>query len=361
MSNKDNSPKTLKRLMAKNIGVIIIGATGYGAKEFLRLSESHPNIEIVQVISQSRSNISLREIHPNLNRFSNLKTEQNLNFKLLDKFEHKFIILTLPSDSSADFIHKYGAEANKLNIHLIDFSGCCRLKNQSSRNIHYPESSLIEEHELKKFQFGLPELFSTKINSAINISNPGCYATAGILSVAPIKNFKISSLIMDGKSGSSGAGKTLNENFHHPELSSNVFAYKIGIHRHQAEIAESLELNNQNFLFCPHVIPISRGMMVTTYLTLEERFSTEEILNLFNNFYKSSYFVKISENPPKISSVAGSNFCKIHITIQNNLIVIVSVLDNLIKGMAGQAIQNINLMSDLEEQIGLEQPAIGLI
>jgi N-acetyl-gamma-glutamyl-phosphate reductase len=347
--------------MTKNIGVTIVGGTGYGAKEFLRISESHPYIEIAQIVSTNSPNESLKNLHPNLNKLSSLKTSKEIDLKLLKTFEHKFIILTLPTELSAEFILNYCEKANDSNIHIIDLSGCCRIKNKDTRNEFYPESNTIKNSLLNSFQFGLPELYRSEIPKATNIANPGCYATAAILSLAPLEKLKFINLVVDGKSGSSGAGKSPSETFHHPELNSSSFAYKIGTHRHQAEIKENARIGIDNFIFCPHVIPISRGMLVTSYVTLENETNLKEVLDMFQNFYNKSYFVKMCKNPPKIKDIVGSNFCHLHLYVKNNLIIIISVIDNLNKGMAGQAIQNINLISNLEEQIGLESPALGLV
>ena len=348
--------------MKSKIGVILIGGSGYGAKEFLRLSEFHPEITIEQITSRGNSQLTVGEIHQNLVRYKDLKFSAEATFESLKDYPNKFAVLALPYESSIEFIKNNQLALEKNKIRIIDLSGGCRLKNKSTRTKFYPDSSHLEDKIYDSFQYGLPELFKTEIKSANNIANPGCYATCGILSLAPITKLPISHVAIDGKSGSSGAGRTLSEDFHHPELNASGFAYKIGKHRHQPEIRENLGLSEETeFTFAPHVIPISRGMMVTTYAFFKESQKKGDVNLLFKNFYEASPFVRIRSNPPKIKNVIGSNFCDIFIEAEDKQVVISVVIDNLTKGMAGQAIQNMNIMSGLNEDLGLIGPGIGLV
>lgn len=341
----------------KEIGVIIIGGTGYGAKEFLRLAQNHPEMDIAQVVSNSSSNLQINEIHPNLSSYSSLKFSEKINLDVLTSYNNKFIVLALPPEHSAQFIKENIDTAEKNNIKLVDLSGCCRIKNKESRIFHYPESESINS-KISNFQYGLPELYREAISKCTHISNPGCYATSSILSIAPFTSLNIDHIIIDGKSGSSGAGKSLSPNFHHPELSSDAFAYKIGTHRHQAEIYENI---NCEIEFVPHVIPISRGMLTTSYIRLKEKHSEKDILDKLNSFYVKSSFITIKNSPPHIKDVIGSNYCHLYCTVKGKNIIVVSAIDNLVKGMAGQAIQNINIMCGLNEGRGISHNGLGLV
>jgi N-acetyl-gamma-glutamyl-phosphate reductase len=347
----------------QNAGCILIGGTGYGAKEFLRLATFHPEIEISQIISKSASGIPVASYHPELAGLNTLSFEKDLNLETLTKYSHRFIVLALPHGESINFVSQYEEKARSLNIHIIDLSGDFRLKDLSERDQWYgPMSETISKECYDRFTFGLTELHRSSIKKASHIANPGCYATAAILAISPISNsFKPESIIVDGKSGSSGAGKNPSPPFHHPELHSNAFSYKVLNHRHEPEIKAYASIDKEcSFMFVPHVIPLSRGMLVTCYLQLVEEISAENIHAVFKKYYEESPFIRIRETPPQIRQVAGSNFCDLHVTVRKRQVVVTSCIDNLIKGMAGQAIQNMNCIAGLDETTGLLFPGLGV-
>ncbi len=347
--------------MSKKIGLTVYGSAGYGAKELFRLCEGHQEIEIQEVISKNQPDTKLGEIHGNLSKFHNIKTVDRVNFDKLAQNERRFIVLCTPPTVSAQAVAELENEALKSDVKIVDLSGCFRLDNKKSRSQFYPESTDLEDTTHDSFTYGLPELNLEKIKKAQNISNPGCYATAAILSIHPIRSSGISSIVVDGKSGSSGGGKTLGKKFHHPELNGNCFAYKVGNHRHQPEISEKSQLTDIPLIFCPHVIPLSRGMMTTTYVQLKAPLSKSEVNEMFFNAYRDSPFIRIKKDPPEIRNVAGSNFCDIHFEVIDTTIIVTAAIDNLVKGMAGQAIQNINLMSGIDQTTGLLSPGLGLV
>ena len=348
-------------MIKKNIGLTIIGATSYGAKETLRLIETHDKIHLAQVVSHSQAKQKLGEIHQNSTKYQDLITDSEFNIEKLLSYSHKYLLLCLPSEHSAEFIKDNYNKISAENISIIDLSGCCRIKNETLRHSNYPEAKKIGSL-LNDFQYGLPEIYAEKIKNAKHISNPGCFATAAILSLYPISNLDIKLISIDGKSGSSGTGKSLQEAFHHPELNNDCFPYKIGNHRHEPEIIENIKTSKSKFelTFCPHVIPISRGMMVTSYVQLSSETSQDTACNLFNTTYKDKSFIRIKEEPVHIKNVVGSNYCDIHLVVKKNVVIISAAIDNLVKGMAGQAIQNINIMSSLSENYGLTQAGLGL-
>lgn len=347
-----------------DIGCTLLGGTGYGAREFLRLAIQHPHIKVTQIVSSSASGKEIGSIHEELQGLISIRCTDQVDFSLLSPYKHRFVILALPHGESLSFYANHKEEIESADIHIIDLSGDFRIKDLDVRASHYgklPEKLSSEDYN--KFIYGLSETNRENIKKATHIANPGCYPTAAILALHPLtKNFKVQSVIIDGKSGSSGAGRTPSQNFHHPELNSNAFAYKILEHRHEPEIMEHTHVHkNQNtFMFVPHVIPLSRGMMVTAYAQLSEDVPEKEIKQAFQEQYKDSLFVRIKDTAPNIRHVAGSNFCDIHIKTRNSQVVVTSCIDNLIKGMTGQAIQNINIISGRNESDGLKTPGLGL-
>ena len=342
----------------KNILCHIVGGTGYGAGELLRLLNVHPNVEIGQIVSDSMADQLVSKAHPQLNLKS--KFVRDLNWKKLSQEKNSVIFLALPHGIS---VPKAEEIQNKSSAKIIDLSGDLRIKDQNLHEKFYPETNFAPEIR-KKFVYGLSELNTAEIKRANYIANPGCYATAAILGLAPIKNKKfMGSIAIDGKSGTSGGGKTPQAIFHHPTMNNNVVAYKILNHRHEAEIALALHSADKllPLQFVPHIIPISRGMMVSIYAELKSPISDAKIKEIYQDFYKNSPFIRIQEQPVEIRNVVGSNFADLYVTARKTQIAITVVIDNLVKGMAGQAIQNMNLMFGLKATAGLEQSGLGVV
>ncbi len=348
----------------KKAACILIGGTGYGAKEFLRLSSQNRNIKITQVISKSAHGKRLEDVHQEFGKLFQLQFDSKPDLSGFDKFQHRFIILALPHGESLSFFATHKKQIRDMGIHVIDLSGDFRLKNMETRNKYYGKlPDEISSEDYQSFTYGLSEINKDAILRATHIANPGCYPTATLLALHPITaGCKIRSIAVDGKSGSSGAGRTPSQAFHHPESNSNSFPYKVLEHRHEPEMIEHGKIpSSSSFMFVPHVIPLSRGMLITAYIELEESISETDIRELYHNTYKDSPFIRIRETPPQIRHVAGSNFCDLHVQVRDKQVVTTSCIDNLVKGMAGQAIQNINLMCGLEETEGLHLPGLGLL
>ncbi len=351
--------------MSKKIGIILIGGTGYGAKEFLRLSLNHRELEIFQVCSTSEQGNDVQDTHKELLGLMDKEFSSEMNLDLLDGFSYKFLILALPHGESQKFVLKNFQECKEKQIHIIDLSGDFRIKNKTVREYFYPSKEDLSPDILSSFAYGLSEINREEIKTTTNIANPGCFSSGAILSLSPlVQSFsdRIMNIAIDGKSGSSGGGKNPNQKFHHPELNSSSYAYSQLTHRHLGEIEESLSMFGlDKIAFTPHVIPISRGMIISSYVFSSESLDKNEILDAYKAAYKDEPFIRIRESSPEIRLVAGSNFLDLNIVVKNNIVSITACLDNLIKGMAGQAIQNINIISDLDETTGLRTPALGLI
>ena len=351
--------------MSKTIGAAIIGGTGYGAGELLRLLAVHSNVEVVSVVSASSAGTEISKHHTFLSGFyDGLKFTGELDPKALGKHENAVVFSALPHGKSAEAIAALLRNKTAEKVKVIDLSGDFRLKDAAARSRHYPESDAAQDIA-GKFVYGLTEQNREKIVKADCIANPGCLSGSCALAVLPLvdENFK-GRIAFDAKTGSSGGGRTLAETMHHPFRHSNVNPYKVLEHRHEPEIRETLgdaKGVRVEITFVPHVLPISRGILTSAYLTLNTATTTAELLERYRAFYKSSPFVRVKDGAPDLQGVVGSNFCDVSVAARGKEVVAFAALDNLVKGMAGQAIQNMNLMFGLEETAGLWTPSIPLM
>lgn len=352
--------------MDKQIGVGIIGGSGYGAGELLRLLATHPQTEVVSVVSRSHIGRPISDLHPQLLGFYDLICEEKINFKNLSLYDQKVIFSALPHGVSAKTISALLETDSSDSLRIIDLSGDFRLKNLHDHAIYYPESPACNEIR-DQFCYGLPELSPLsqttgrkEISKSRLIANPGCYATSCILAVAPLIGKKSASVFFDSKSGTSGAGRSLTSTTHHPEMHGNMTAYKALQHRHEPEIQQFIG-QDLPCSFVPHLLPVARGIYTTAHLEFATDVRQEELYALYQEFYKNARFVRLRPTPPRLEDVVTSNFCDISVTSRGRRAVIMTALDNLVKGMAGQALQNMNLMCDLPEETGLLFPAPSLI
>ena len=349
--------------MSKSIGIGILGGTGYGAGELLRLLCQHPEAEAVSVVSSSNAGKKIEQHHTFLKGFYPFTFDSELNLKALTKYKHKVVFAALPHGVSGKVVEALSGEAKRLGIKIIDISGDLRLKDASLRQRFYPEVNVAQSFK-DECIYGLPEVRSEEIKRAQFISNPGCLAVSSILSLAPIVNEIDGMVHLNAKTGSSGAGRTPQPAFHHPQLHANCFAYKMLEHRHEPEIKQELEyIKGAEVLmsFVPHVIPVSRGIYITAHFCLKREMLPNDLLFLYKEFYKESPFIRVREISPQLEYVVGSNFCDVFITSRGKTAIAIAVLDNLVKGMTGLAIQNMNLMCGLDETLGLWQPSFGPI
>jgi N-acetyl-gamma-glutamyl-phosphate reductase len=335
------------------IKVGIIGASGYTGLELFRILKKHPLADIVIITSETHAGKYFSDVHPHLKGFSDLKLEplENIVNHNLD-----VVFLALPHGVSMDFVKKYGYH----NFKVIDLSGDLRLKNVDVYKKWYKQEHACPE-VLNDAVFGLPELFYDKIKNARLISNPGCYPTSAILPLAPLlanNLIDLSNIIIDSKSGVSGAGAKAKDNTHFPNVNDNFSAYGLINHRHTPEIEQALsEIAGKQITvqFSPHLLPISRGILSTIYTIPKSPISSSDVLSIFTDFYKNKPFVIVSTQLPSVKDVKGTNYCKISpvLDTRTNHIIIVSVIDNLVKGASGQAVQNMNIMFGLNETLGL--------
>lgn len=353
--------------MAKNIHAAIIGASGYGAGELLRILSIHPDVKISALVSSSSDGALIESLHPHLRGCNiNVSCTKELGLEQFAQFGAQGIIFcALPHGTSGNTALSLLRNPSLSKTRIIDLSGDLRLKQQELAKAWYPETEFDTE-ERASITYGLPELFSNQIRTARIVSNPGCLASAAILSLAPLAAASLLSreIVIDAKTGTSGAGRTPQSAFHHPGMNANCFAYKVLEHRHEPEIREVLgDPFEKRFstLFVPHVIPSSRGIYVTCYVELRQDQTLASLYKHYREFFAESPFIQITEDLPELRSVLGGNFCQIALKKRGQRLVVVAALDNLVKGMAGAAVQNMNLMFGLDERAGLLTPGLGII
>lgn len=332
----------------------IVGATGYTGSELVRLLIEHPDVHIDIITSESKAGKDFAEINPHFNGRIEMELEPVKN---LEDHDLDLVFLALPHGVSMDFVKKWGL--NKFRI--IDLSGDFRLTDPEEYKLWYNK-----EHShpvsIDDAAYGMPELFRDHIRNAQLVANPGCYPTSAILALAPLlKNEVIEpgQIIVDAKSGVTGAGSTANQKTHFPEVFGNFSAYGLVDHRHTPEIQQNLDVyanQKTEILFTPHLIPIDRGILTTTYSSPKRKIDKQHLEEWYYSFYEKEHFIRVVDHPPNVKHVRGSNFCDIHVTYDDrtNKIITVSTIDNLVKGAAGQAVQNMNLMFGFIERTGLE-------
>lgn len=338
----------------KKIRLAIIGATGYTGREALAILVNHPDVEVVHLFSLENVGDDIATVFPQLMGRLSLNIE-NTNIQAVIK-NCNCAMLCVPHTAAMDF----AAQLLKGGVRVIDYSADFRLNDVNVYNETY---AVTHKHPglIGKAVYGLPELHREEIESADLVANPGCYPTGAILAGAPLaKNSLINpdTVIVDSKSGVSGAGRTPNIKILFAECNESISAYNVGKHRHQPEITQELSLlagKEVSALFVPHLIPVTRGILSTVYFDLIENKTIEDIRKLYLDFYKDDYFVQVLPLGmlPKTADVAKTNYCHIGMTITpSGKLVVVSAIDNLLKGASGQAIQNMNIMFGLPEEKG---------
>ncbi|HDR4899922.1 N-acetyl-gamma-glutamyl-phosphate reductase [Bacillus cereus] len=337
--------------------VAIIGATGYGGIELIRLLEQHPYFSIASLHSFSQVGECITNVYPH---FQNVlvHTLQEIDVEEIGK-EAEIVFLATPAGVSAELTPKLLA----VGLKVIDLSGDFRMKDPFIYEQWYKRAA-AKEGVLREAIYGLSEWKRSEIQKANLIANPGCFATAALLAILPLVRSGIieeDSIIIDAKSGVSGAGKTPTTMTHFPELYDNLRIYKVNEHQHVPEIEQMLaEWNRETkaITFSTHLIPISRGIMVTLYAKVKREMEIEQLQKLYEETYEQSAFVRIRMRGefPSPKEVRGSNYCDMGIAYDERTgrVTIVSVIDNMMKGAAGQAIQNANIIAGLEETTGLQ-------
>jgi N-acetyl-gamma-glutamyl-phosphate reductase len=330
----------------------IINVTGYTGVELARLLHQHPEVELASVTGRSAAGKNLGEVFPHLADIK-LTIEAELG-------DVELAFSAMPHKESA----KEVIPLIDKGVKVVDISADFRLKDralyQQWYGFKHPSPQL-----LNKAVYGLPELHRAKIASARLVANPGCYPTGAILALAPAVKAKLigPDIVIDSKSGLSGSGRSLSLDSHYAEANEDTSAYALEGHRHMPEVAQELmRLNPKrpSIAFVPHLVPMTRGILSTCYAPLVKKIEEEELKKIYKDFYKDEPFVRVPDAPPHTKHTWGNNMCLVYPVIdpRANRLIVVSCIDNLMKGAAGQAIQNMNIMLDLPETTGLEALAI---
>ncbi len=333
-----------------HVRVAIFGGSGYGGSELLRILLFHPNVEIVLVTANEHAGKPVSAVHRNLLGLTDLSFAPPPD-DLSDLSDVDVAFFALPHGQALGLIPDL-----PVSVKAIDLSGDFRIDDpQVFKNFY----KLDHAGEVQgNFVYGLTETNRDAIASARLIANPGCFATATLLALAPaVKSGLLTGrIIVDAKTGSSGSGAKAAANTHHPQRMNSFYAYKPFQHQHLPEIEQHLrtvgEFSNE-LVFMTHSLPVSRGIFASCYIELKLNFTNEDLDNLYRDFYANSFFVRKVDGSPDINWVKNTNFCDIATHSNGKQIVVFSAIDNLVKGAAGQAVQNMNLMFGLDEKTGL--------
>ena len=343
------------------IKVAICGGSGYTGAELLRILLLHPEVEITAVTSERSAGKRVTDLYPHLHKYAHLVYEHLDKEKILKKADLFF--MALPHGASQEAVDYFFKKGKK----VVDLSADYRISDAAVYEEWYKTSHNYKT-TLKKAVYGLPELYRKRIQKANLVANPGCYPTSAILGLCPALKkglIDINSIIVDSKSGTSGAGRKADVAFSYCEVNEGFKAYGIGVHRHTPEIEQeisgiagkSIKIN-----FTPHLVPMDRGMIATIYGKLVKGADTSIVLAVYKKFYDKEPFVNVLDEDryPNAKNVRGSNYCEIGLKVnkRTNTLIIVSAIDNLVKGASGQAVQNMNIMMGFEETTGLESLAL---
>ncbi len=342
----------------KKINVAIIGASGYTGVELIRILINHKNVEISALIANSNAGQKISQLYPHLIHFNlpDLKKIEEIDFSQID-----LVFGCLPHTTSQQTFKQILAFGKNSHLKIIDLSADFRLENFDDYKLWYQHDHIAKDLQPKAV-YGLTEIYRDKIKKASLIACPGCYPTSALLPLIPLlKNNLINfdNIIIDSKSGTSGAGRNLKLNNLFCEVNESFKAYSIGNHRHIGEIEQELSKASGSKIvidFTPHLLPINRGIISTIYATINDNFKFEDLQNCLSTFYDDEFFVEVIAGEPNIKDVTGTNMCLISIKRgrKKNQIIIVSVIDNLCKGASGQAVQNMNLIFGFDENEGLK-------
>ena len=357
----------MKRGSARPVRAAVLGASGYVGRELLTLLARHPDARVVRMISStsgSKKPFPIEQVHPALRgRFAisclPFDLEGLAGAPLLEAAGiagADVVFLATPHETSRNIV----PGLLDAGLRVIDLSGAFRLKDAAA----YPRWYGFEHYAseaLAEAVYGMPELHQAAVANARLVSNPGCYATSVILAVAPLLRagwVDVSAgIISDSKSGASGAGRAPSGKLHFPEVNENCRAYGLFTHRHVPEMLQALGIGERDFIFTPHLLPVSRGILSTVYVRLKAQRTLGEVVAFFKRFYESSPLVRVYEGGalPEIQAVANTQYADLGFALdeETRRLIVVSALDNLGKGAAGQAVQNMNIMFGLPQELGL--------
>jgi N-acetyl-gamma-glutamyl-phosphate reductase len=348
--------------MPAKLKTAVLGATGYSGLELTRLLLRHPRLEkpaLLRRHGDTEAACNLADMFPALSGNGSYPL-QPLSWTTLKQQNIQLLFLATPHEASRSLV----PEAIAQGLRVIDLSGAWRLKQEQNRAVYgFEDADSVTAAALTdKAVYGLPELSRDQIPSAALVANPGCYATSVILALAPLLKAGVvdrqHGIISDSKSGVSGAGKEPNSRTHFVSVADNLSAYSVFGHRHVGEMLEQLRLDASELIFTPHLLPIPRGILSTIYVHLNREMKASEVESCFRDFYAGGRWVRIFATPklPQIQFSLHTNYCDLGFCLADDgrRLVLVSCVDNLLKGAAGQAVQNMNLMYGWNEEEGLQ-------
>jgi N-acetyl-gamma-glutamyl-phosphate reductase len=337
--------------------VAIIGASGYTGVELIRILINHPKTKISKLVANSNASQKIEEIYPHLIYFD-LPILQKINEVDFTKIDVAFCCL--PHTTSQEVIKNLISDKNNSHLKIIDLSADFRLESVDDYEKFYSHKHIAPDLQSQAI-YGLSEIHRNKIKDANLIACPGCYPTSALLPLIPLLENNLiekNNIIIDAKSGLTGAGRAVKQSNLFCEINNSFKAYSIANHRHIGEIEQELGKAYKSRVaieFTPHLIPINRGIISTIYAKINKKFSFSDIKNCLEKKYEDEYFIKLIDGEPSIGAVLGTNFCLISVNKarSDDGIIIVSAIDNLCKGASGQAVQNMNISFGFDERLGL--------
>ena len=326
----------------KPINVGIVGASGYTGLELVKMVVKHPIFELTY-LANSEGETTVDLLHPSLQKVCDLAVQKADVDAAAQVCE--LVFLALPHKTAMAYVKPLMQKGVK----VVDLSADYRLPLETYEQF-YTEHT--DKENLTHSVYGLPELFKEELQSAKLVANPGCFPTSAILGILPFLQYRVpdTPVIIDAKTGVSGAGKKLSDTTHFVNVNDNLFAYNPLMHRHAPEIADKLGISFEHIHFVPHLVPLTRGMISSIYLQTQGEFDAQAVLE---DFYKDAPHIRISSRPTTMKDVAGTNFCDIYVKQKGNLLFISSAIDNLMRGASSQAIVNANIMLGLDETLGV--------
>ena len=346
-----------RKIGEKGAGMLrvgIMGARGWAGEELINILISHPEVNISALTARVEKPVRISEIFPHLEGRLDIECEDMSPSEVAKKCD--LVFLALPHTVSM----KTAPVLLRAGKRVIDLSGDYRLKDKNLYKKWYGSSHASPQY-LNRAVYGLPEIYRDDIRDAEIVANPGCYPVSIILAVLPLVRKGIvesNSIIADSKSGVTGAGREPSPKTHFCEVNENLMPYKVNSHQHMPEINQELSKVSRKRIqitFVPYLLPLDRGILSTVYMTAKGRITEKALLKLYQEFYKGEPFVRIMKPGifPDLKSVSRTNFCDIGIKLDGNRIIVLSAIDNLLKGASGQAVQNMNIMYGFPETMGL--------
>jgi N-acetyl-gamma-glutamyl-phosphate reductase len=320
--------------------IAIIGASGYTGGELMRLLLTHSTATVTCATSRSLAGTPIDAVHPHLKGLIDL----TFSNPAIGEIDADFVFLAVPHTVAM----QYAGKLRDQGIRVVDLSADYRLPRETYEKVYG-----VPHTDYFSAPYGLPELHRNEVKNATFVANPGCFPTGAVLAAAPLAPYA-KAIIFDSKTGVSGAGNTVTETTHYPNVADNISPYKWTRHRHLSEIQmEISRLGSQaKCYFTPHLVPVNRGILTTAHVLLTEPMVQNDVENLYRKFYQGMYFVRYQN--PSLAAVRGSNFCDVSVESEGGRVVAISALDNLVKGASGQAIQNMNIMCGFVEDDGLK-------